>query len=262
MKKLGAFLVGLGLVAGTVFAAATNTATSVNAVGFVNKTLKPNQWMLATCNFQKVGGGTNTLLDVFGTNQLAQNDSVAYCDVVILWDTDQSKYQTYAQWTDGVFYKANDATEWNNAIAANPAIPVGSAMWVVPSSAQSTNKNLTLAGEVVGVATQYLGIVSGWQMIGYPLTSDVPLQNTGFAASGASKNDSVAYCDQVVIWLGDSYQTYALWTDNNWYKANDATEWNNSIAATNTIALGDGFWYIGQTNLTVTEVSPYFNNLK
>ena len=262
MKKLGAFLVGLGLAAGTVLAANTNTASSVNAVGFVNKTLHPNQWMLASCNFQKVGGGTNTLLDIFGTTQLAQDSSVAYCDVVILWDSVQSKYQAYAQWTDGVFYKANDATEWDAGLAANPEIPVGTAMWVVPSSAQSTNKTLTLAGEVVAVSTQKLNVVSGWQMIGYPLTCDVLMQNTGFAASGAAKDNSVAYCDQIITWLGDRYQTYALWTDSKWYKANDATEWDNSILATNTVVLGEGFWYIAQNNLTVTEVSPYYNNLK
>ena len=259
MKKLGAFLVGLGLVAGVASAA---NVSSVNVVGYVNKTLQPGAAIMMTCNFQKVGGGTNTLLDVFGTNQLAQNDSVAYCDVVILWDVAQSKYQTYAQWTDGVFYKANDLAEWGAGIAANPQVPVGTGMWVVPSSAQVTNKTLTLAGEVVSVATQMVNIVAGLQMMGYPLTCNVLLQDTGFAASGAGKNDSVAYCDLVITWLGDHYQTYALWTDNKWYKANDLTEWGSSILATNTIVLGEGFWYLAQGNITLSEVSPYANNLK
>ena len=262
MKKLGAFLVGLGLAAGTVLAANTNTASSVNAVGFVNKTMEPNKWILATCNFQKVGGGTNTLLDVFGTSQLAQNDSVPLCDIVILWDVAQAKYQAYAQWTDGVFYKANDITEWGASIAANPEIPVGTAMWIVPSSALASNKTITLAGEVVSVATQTLAVASGWQLMGYPLTCDVPLQNTGFAASGAAKNDSVPLCDVVITWVSDHYQAYALWTDNQWYKANDITEWGNSILATNTITLGEGFWYIAKNDITLTEVSPYVNNLK
>jgi len=262
MKKLGALLVGLGLVTGSVFAAATNSAVSVNAVGFVNKTMLNGQALLMTCNFQKVGGGTNTLLDIFGTNQLAQNDSVPACDLVIMWDIAQSKYQSYAQWTDGKFYKANDMVEWGNSIEANPNVPVGTALWLIPSSTQISNKVLTLAGEVVGVATQQINVVSGPQLMGYPLTSSVALQDTGFAASGAANNDSVPACDLVITWLGDRYQTYALWTDLKWYKANDMVEWGNSILATNTIQLGEGFWYIARNNITLTEVSPYYNNLK
>jgi len=259
MKKLGAFLVGLGLVAGVASAA---NVSSVNVVGYVNKTLPTNQWILTTCNFQKVGGGTNTLLDVFGTNQLAQNDVLGLCDLVTLWDVAQATYQTYAQWTDGNFYKANDATEWGDSILANPAIPVGTAMWVVPAGNQVVNKTLTFAGEVVAVATQKLNIVSGWQMIGYPLTCDIALQGTGLAASGAAKNDVLGLCDLVTIWLGNGYQTYALWTDNQWYKANDATEWGNSVLATNVVKMGEGFWYVAQNNITWSEVSPYYNNLK
>ena len=262
MKKLGAFLVGLGLVAGTVLASNTNTASSVNAVGFVNKTLPVGKWILTTCNFQKVGGGTNTLLDVFGTNQLAQSDYVGLCDLVILWNPNTATYQTYAQWTDGKFYKANDASEWNNAIEANPDVPVGTAMWVTPSGSQVADKTLTLAGEVVSASTQTVSVVSGWQLLGYPLTCDVKLQDTKFAASGAAKNDYVGLCDQVILWLGSGYQTYALWTDNNWYKANDAAEWNNGIMASNTISLGEGFWYVAQNNITWTEPSAYVNNLK
>lgn len=241
---------------------AAGPVTSVNAVGYMNKTLPTNEWILTTCNFQKVGGGTNTLLDVFGTTQLAQNDSLFDCDLVILWDVSQAKYDAYAQWTDGVFYKANNVSEWGLGIPANPAIPVGTAMWIVPSGSQVSNKTLTLAGEVVAVATQKMDIVSGWQLIGHPLTCDVALQNTGYAASGAAKNDSLFDCDIVITWVGAQYQAYALWTDNNWYKANDVAEWGLSILATNTIAMGEGFWYVAVNNITLTEVSPYANNLK
>ena len=262
MKKLGAFLVGVGLVAGSVLAANTNTATSVNAVGFVNKTMPAGQWVLTTCNFQKVGGGTNTLLDVFGTTQLAQNDSLGLCDLVILWDATQDKYQTYAQWTDGKFYLANDNDQWGQGIEANPDIPVGTAMWVVPGAGQVGSKTLTLAGEVVATSTQSLNIVSGWQLIGYPLTCSIDLQGTQFAANGAAKNDALGLCDLVITWNGSAYQTYALWTDNQWYLANDNDQWGQGILASNTLQLGEGFWYVAQSAITWSEPSPYVNNLK
>jgi len=261
MKKLGAFLVGLGLVAGTVFAAATNTATSVNAVGFVNKTLQPNKWILATCNFQKVGGGTNTLLDVFGTNQLAQNDALLLCDRVILWNSSTQTYQTWAQYTDGVFYKANNDTEWASSVAGNPEIPLGTAMWLVPGSGLVENKNVTFAGEVVSAPTQNVSIVSGWQMMGYPFSSDIKLQDTKFSANGAASNDALLLCDRVVVWLGSTYKTYALYTDGSWYNANNDTEWAASVLATNTLQLGEGFWYVAQSSIVWSEDCKYLNNL-
>jgi len=262
MKKLGAFLVGLGLVTGSVFAAATNSAVSINTVGFVNKTLTAGEWLLTTCNFQKVGGGTNTLLDVYGTNQLAQNDLLGLCDLVILFNPNSATYQTFAQWTDGNFYLANDGGQWGDSIVSNAVIPVGTAMWVVPAGNQVGAKKLTLAGEVVSVATQQVSIVSGWQLVGYPFTCDMPLQQTGLAASGAAKNDLLGLCDLVIVWTGTAYQTYALWTDNNWYMANDGGQWGDSILASNSLHLAEGFWYIAQNNMTWSETNKYLNNLK
>ena len=258
MKKLGAILLGLGLVTSSVLGAAVS---SVNAVGYVNKPIPAGQWVLTTCNFQKVGGGTNTLLDAFGTNQLAQSDLLGLCDLVILFDPNVAKYQTYAQWTDGQFYLANDGGQWGAGIVSNPPIPVGTAMWVVPAGNQVGTKNKTMAGEVVSIATQTVSIVKGWQLLGYPLTCDQPLQSTGLAASGAAKNDLLGLCDLVIVWNGSAYQTYALWTDNTWYKANDGGQWGLSIPASNSLHIAEGFWYIAQNNMTWTEPNPYINNL-
>jgi hypothetical protein len=179
-----------------------------------------------------------------------------------MWDVTEQKYQAYAQWTDGKFYKANDATEWGLSIEANPEFPIGSGAWLIPSGGQVGDKVLTLAGQVVGVVTQTVSLVSGFQMAAYPLSCSRNIQQTGLFASGANADDILGNCDLLITWDGDQYQSYAPWTDGNWYLANDATQWGLSILASNTIAMGEGFWYFAKTDLTWKEGSPYYNNLK
>lgn len=259
MKKTLGAVVALALAAAVVHGA--TEVKSVNTVGFTKKSLPAGGAVLTTCNFNPIGGGTNTLLSVFGTTQLAQDDSVGLCDLVLIWDTGTSLYQAWAQWTDGKFYKAGSLAEWNAAIEGNPAIPAGSALWVVAASGAPT-KDLAFMGEVVASSTQQVAVVAGPQLIAYPFSTSYGMQNMGFAASGATGNDSVGLADQILVWQGSQYQTYALWSgDGKWYKANDLAEWNAAIEANNTIGMAEGFWYIAQGGFTWTEANPYVGNL-
>jgi len=267
MKKLmlsalsGVFLVAL-------FAVAQTEVASINIVGYSKKPVTSNNWAMMSCNFDKVGGGTNTLLDIFGTNQLKGVANLTSCDKIILWQTSNLTYQTYAQRT-GFFYKANSVAQWTNAqtqsiVENGTLVPAGVGMWFVPGGG-ATNKTLTLMGQVVTVATQRIDIINNWQMLSYPFTTDFKLSNTLFFANGAARSGNLTSCDKIIVWNGSSYQTYALWTNGQWYYANSVTEWTNARAqgftATNPISMSEGFWYVARSNMVWSETNIYLNNL-
>lgn len=260
MKQICLTILAICLIAAIVIAA-TNEVTSVNVVGYVKKTFPTNQWVLTTCNFDPIGGGTNTLTDIFGTNQLNVNNNIAKCDRVYVWNVTGQTYQAWAYWTNGGLYKANSVSEWNTLTAGDPELLPGVAFWVVPGSLATNNRELVAMGQVVDTVTQSMNIVSSYQMIAYPFSSDIALQNTDFANDGATKKNNVALCDRVMVWLGNSYQAYGLWTNGLWYKANTVSEWNQNILASNTLQLAEGFWYVGHTNIVWSETNKYLNNL-
>jgi hypothetical protein len=77
-----------------------------------------------------------------------------------------------------------------------------------------------------------------------------------------TKNANYVFADRIVVWEGDHYQAYGLYTDGDWYPCNTATEWENALAETSReITLGESFWFISQGAKTVTETNSYYNNL-
>jgi len=263
MKKLMlSVLSGVFLVA--LFAVAQTEVASINIVGYSKRSVNSNDWVMLSVNFDKVGGGTNTLLDIFGTNQLKQASNLTLCDKIIMFNPSTYLYQTYAQKT-GVFYKANDVTEWNlKTVASDTRIPVGTAFWFVPGYG-ATNKTFNLMGQVVTVATQKIDLVNNWQLLSSPFTCDFALSNSAFFANGASRAKNLTLCDKVITYDGTNYQTYALFTNGLWYYANNVTEWNtsrsNGVVSSNVFQLGEGFWYIAISNMVWSETNKYLQNL-
>lgn len=258
MKRISMALVVIGCL---TLAALAAEVTSINVVGFVKKELPAGGIILTTCNFDPVGGGTSTLLSVFGTNQLRQDANPLNCDRVILWDPVEMKYQVWAQYTDGKFYKANSMEEWNQGIEGNPEIPPGVGFWLVAGIGAPT-RNIVFMGQVVDVAVQSVSIVAGPQIVAYPFTCDIALQDMDMPNDGATGSSNPLAADRILVWLGDRYQVYALYDgDGKWYKANTMEEWNQGILADNIIKMGEGFWYIAQSGFTWTEDSKYLNNL-
>jgi hypothetical protein len=257
MKKLSLSLVAL--IAMAICAQAVN---SVNIVGVNSVQLEPGKRViLATQLYDPQGDGTNTLLNVFGTDQLVQNANYIFADQVIVFDTVSAVYQAYAQYTDGNFYKCNSVAEWNASILANDdVLPVGGACWVVHPASEAASE-IALTGEVLGAAshTQDVAVVTGYQLASYPYAQEKPIQDLVDIADGATAHANYIFADRIVTWDSDAqaYQAYGLYTDDIWYKCNDVTEWNASIAATASVALGEGFWYIAQGGFTLTEACPY-----
>lgn len=241
---------------GTTVSAQTNVVSSANIVGYNQINLEPGgKFKLIACNFET--GDTNTLLSVFGTNQLAQSDFLAGCDIISIWDSSNYVYQRWAQWTDGNFYKANTGTEWAQALAGNPEIPLGSALWIQSAGGSSTTNTITISGDVVANSTQSVVIVDSFQMVSYPYSTDIALNDSNFKNSGAASSDFLAACDKISVWTGSGYQRYALWTDGKWYKANDGTEWAQAIMATNIISMGEGVWYEAVSGFIWSETNRY-----
>ena len=90
MKKLSVALVALVVMAGSVYA----DVTSVNIVGVDSVTLEPGQRIIMSAKlYEPDGDGTNTLLGVFGTDQLVQAVNYINADRVIIYDTVASAYQ-------------------------------------------------------------------------------------------------------------------------------------------------------------------------
>lgn len=239
---------------------ADDSVYSVNVVGFQKKELPPaGEFILSAPPFEK--GQPATLLSIFGTNTLKQNDVLLNCDRIVMHDPDEQTYQAWAQWTDGVFYKANNAAEWAAGIAGNPEVPTGTGFWIVSASDSAPERAITYAGDVVFADSQSVGIIEGFQILAYPFSSDILLQDTSFFDDGAANNDVMLLCDRVHVYRDGSYQAYALWTDGQWYKANNAAEWAAGILATNMLSAGEGFFYEARASITWAETNKYLGAL-
>lgn len=256
MKKLS-----LSLVAMIAMAITAQAVNSVNIVGINTVTLEPGKYMIMSAPvYETNGDGTNTLLGVFGDSLVA---SVSYltADRVLLYDTVSGTYQAFAQYTDGHFYKCNSLDEWNLSILGDDEpIDVGESFWVVHPGTEAA-LDVTLSGEVLGGPsdTQSVAIVTGYQMASYPYATATAVQDILSEAKGATAAVSYLSADRIITWdvATQTYQAYALYTDGTWYKCNDLDEWNLSIAATEEIGVGGGFWYVSKTGFTWDEGCPY-----
>ena len=260
MKTLSIAFAALIVMA--IGAQAADSVTSVNIVGYNSMTLEDGKrYIMSAPLYDPAGDGTNTLIGIFGTDQLVQSFFPTTADRVILFDTVVGAYQNYAQFTDGHFYKANNGTEWAAKILADDdVIETGSSFWIV-HPAGAADSEIALLGEVLGGAshTQDVAIVTGYQLAASPYASVVEIQSIAKTADGATSSFFPTTADRIVTWdtVAQAYQSYALFTDDTWYKANDGTEWASKVAATGSISLGEGFWYISQGDMTITRGCPY-----
>ena len=252
MKKISIVLTILLALSVTAHA---QTVGSANIMGYSKVGLRPGgKWEMVTCNFV---AESNTLQDIFGTDQLAQSGSISECDKIVIYDATALEYETYAQWTDGNFYNADSQLEFNNSSVVNPQIPLGSAAWIITSSTSTDTNTVLISGDVVSASIQSIETTNGFQMLSYPFSADIAINDTDFATDGAAQSGSFSSCDKISVWEGSGYQTYGLYIDGKWYKANDAIEWNTAPLATNTIRISQGFWYNGQGAFAWTESNPY-----
>jgi len=256
-----------GLLAASVaFLPATSQAEedavfSVNIVGFQRQEL-PNAGgvILSAPPFR--AAEANTLLDIFGTNTLKQSLSLFLCDQVILFDASRQVYERWAQSTDGKFYRANSLQEWNIGIEGNPVVPLGQGYWIRSASDASPDRSVTYVGNIILDEELSVEIVSGLQIISYPFSSNIDLQETAFGQSGAAQSDSLFLADSISVFEAGAYSNYRLAADGVWYKANSLSEWNQGIVATRTINAGDAVFYRARQAFTWSETNKYLNSVQ
>ncbi|NCD32988.1 MAG: hypothetical protein EOL87_06145 [Spartobacteria bacterium] len=267
MKKLIASTITALLAATTIYAA-SNEVYSVNIVGFQKTEILPSgNLVLAACNFET--GATNTLLGIFGTNNLVQNNLPSSCDRILLYDVTNQSYTTYAQWTDGQFYPAGTLNEWTTAIKngtpVDPEVTLGNSLWIKSAPESTTTNIIAFVGDVVESPEVSIPVVEGFQLLSYPFSCSVGINETLLASSGAYAATLPADCDHIYLWSNDGYSRYGLFTDGKWYPANTLTEWRTAITdgnpASNTIETGSGFFYEAQSSFVWTETNKYLTNL-
>lgn len=260
MKKMVAILIA-GVAVTAVSYAATNTVSSANIVGYVQRTLPPNSsYILVGVNFT-VNGTNPTLKDILGTNQLRNAANYFNADRVVVFNPQSSTYQSYAMYTDKEFYPCNTMDQWNNGSATNPVVPLGSGFWIISAGGSSTTNTLYLSGDVMAAPSATFTLNAGYQLVAWPFSADKAISS--MTTTNLTKAANYFDADRIVVWEGNHYQSYGLYTDGSWYPCNTMDEWNNALAETpRVISLGEGFWFIGKTGKTVTETNPYYANLQ
>jgi hypothetical protein len=241
MKKVSLVTVLAGVL-GLAQMLQAQEVRSVNTVGFYKVTIPPaGKFVMMAMAFDQVGsdpatGGANTFLDVFGTNQLRQHTVAANADRIYRWNG--LTYDIFNQRVNGLFYKSGAVT--------NPPINAGDAFWIQSPGSATSNRDIVIAGQVVEVATNIQKVAVNFNMLGYPFSSDVGINQMGFRAAVGSKwhNAVPANADRLYVYNGSGYDIYGL-KSNGWATT---TGYAAAPPTTNTLRLGQGFWYQAKSN--------------
>ncbi len=260
MKRIFTAIATLGCMAMMVHAA-SNEVTSVNVVGYNKADIPP---AAVSGGFNLIGiqfdAFDNTLMGIFSTNQLRAGFSPTQGDRIYIFDPGKGAAGGYDQYAlralDMNYY---DTSKWGQpAGITNPVIKAGTGMWLQAPGTAGTTTEVVIAGEVVDVPTQSVAIVNGFQIMSYPYSTEIPLNDTDLMNDGATVGFSPAQADRIYIWNGVDYDQYALsQAMGGWSKT---TEW--PVLTTDTIPMGAGFWYNAKSGFTWTEPIPYEDALK
>ena len=220
MKKLGAFLVGLGLVAGVASAA---NVTSVNIVGYNKIDCPRGKFVLVTSAFKSINGLPLKSADVFG-DQLPEGSTIFAYDASAPVPAYVGDSLTFMGWDANITYKG------------------GMAFWIyVDPYAPSNSYSVALAGEVPMESVSSNVVYSGFNMVGYPFTASTLWTNTAFAKEIEAKGDGTIF----------TYDSNAGYTGNSF----TFMGWDNPNLV---IQPGMGFWLYNTTvTYTNLELRPY-----
>jgi hypothetical protein len=263
MKRMEKVSLAIALTAGLSWFVVANadSVESQNIVGMVTRELPPDSaYIRVGVNLKAVGNTNPTLKDIVGTNQLRAASNPLQADRVMLWNAQDTQYQAYALYEgDHEFYPCNTADEWENSSATNPIVSVGQGFWIVSGSGSSETNTLRISGEVVLDEFTDIEVKKGYQIMAWPFSSDQGIAD--IETTELNSNVNPLFADRIVVWEGGSYQNYGLYTDGKWYPCNTAEEWENGPEADRVISLGEGFWFISQSDNEWSERSGYYDNL-
>jgi hypothetical protein len=104
----------------------------------------------------------------------------------------------------------------------------------------------------------------GLQLVCYPLSADIVLDDLDLANDGATGDGNYVNADQIFTWEGSAYQRYALYdVDSKWYGCNTLQEWEDGsvLGSDRVLKVGEGFWYKAKATVNWDEDNPYLANL-
>jgi hypothetical protein len=258
-RFLGTLLVSF-LLAAPALHAQEDAVYSVNILGVQKVDLpEANQFRMSAMPFV---AGSNTLIEIFGTNQLKQGSTPASCDKIRIWNAASQQYVSMAQGPDGNFYYLTDSGAWDfgPGVANNYVLNDGDGFWIVSGSGASSSRELAMVGDIISEPTNEVSIVAGYQILTFPFSCEMPIHDTSLVGSGATSSSTPGGADRIRVWNAgtQTYEGYGLAPDNQWYLLTSSGAWDPGyVVSTHVFTPGEAFFYWAQTPFTWEELNPY-----
>ena len=221
-----------------------NEDYSLNIIGFQKVTVPPNpELQVASTPFQ----ATNDNIDIVIGAQLTGSDQSDRSDKVLMFNPTNQGYETY--FIGGGTSNADFDGKWfteSFTPATDALIPPGRGLWII--SIQGFTQTVVLAGDVVNMGAMTNHIYTGLQLISYPYSKPILINDTKFAANGGYGNDSADSADNILLWdvTAQAYVRYFLGGLSDVTNSNFDGKWftESFDPATNVyLNPGRGFWY-------------------
>ena len=266
MKKASLVVLAAALL-GFVQYAQAEEVKSVNVVGFYKITVPPQAKMvMAALQFDAIDPANQNLLGIFGTNTLLAGSVPSEADRLYLWDTGSSKWKQYYLMNDDGDFPWQFSLTSGAASPTNPPLKAGQGFFIQSPNIPDPH-TVTIAGQVVAVATQKVQVVQNFQLLGYPFSSSTTLKDLSVTTMDPprggevpSESDRVYLYDSATgykqYWLGQSPDLNTPGT--NWFLSTDP---NGNNPTNPPLALGQGFFYQAKSGFEWVETNAYINNL-
>ena len=253
------------LLAATVaFLPATSQAEedavfSVNIVGFQKQQLpEPGKFDLVASPFVV---GSNSLRDIFGTNSLFGSSSAGTADRIRIWDPINQNYVNVGVGPGGKFYMQTPQGAWVSPLQeVDDAVPLTEGFWIVSSPSSPQEREITFVGNVVLDESASHELVAGFNILSYPFSSTVGIQDLQFFESGATGDGSAGNADRLRVWdrQSQSYINFGLGPNGKWYLQTSQGAWVSPLVeSTHVFEPGESFFYYAVNPTTWTLQNPY-----
>ena len=252
MKRILGVLAIVALVAMTVQAVEVK---SQNVAGVYTKTLPSNGGLIALAvQVDPFDSADATLEGVLGTDQLrAEVGKTQGADKVYMWNG--TGYDIF--WMKEIA----GVNVWSDAGGAtNPPVDSGTAFWIRSQNNQDDDLGITITGQAVENAEIVTPISAGLQMMAYPFSSGVAVNDTDFITDGASQESGkTTQSDKIYLWdpVSSGYTILKTVDGDNYWQV----QGGGGGAATDVIGIGDGIWYEAQGSYSWGETNAYLSNL-
>ncbi|NCC61958.1 MAG: hypothetical protein EOM12_13685 [Verrucomicrobiae bacterium] len=219
---------------------------SLNVVGFQKVGVEATGLTLSGMPFDPEDNELNAVIG----DQLTGAKNIFGADRVYLWDTVSQSYKKY-------YLKNNLGNQWVST--EDPTVPTtnafldfGAGFWI--DSPGTTPQEVVIVGDVVNDLAVTNDISTGLNLLSFPFSTEVAINEMGLTNGTAAKN--IFGADRVFAWDKTAQQYVKFYMKSNlgnqWVSIDDTT-----VAATNIIDPSQGIWYEAMNPFTWTALRPY-----